>query len=103
LSKVTVYAGVCGFTAIIKAEKSSKNKVKVKIACPCEMIKDLNKDLEGEIGRETFVRIFDSEIYKLANEHVKHTACPVPAAVLKAIEVELGLALPEDVKMKIKK
>lgn len=103
MSKVNVYAGVCGFTAIIKAEKSGKNKVRVKIACPCEMIKDLDKALEGEIGRDAFVRIFDSEIYKMANECVKHTACPVPVAVLKAIEVELELALPEDVKMKIKK
>lgn len=104
MAKVTVYAGVCGFTAVIKAEKVDRKNVLVKIACPCEMIQDLGRDLEGrEIGRDAFVRLFDSMVYKLANEHVKHTACPVPAAVLKAIEVELGLALPEDVKMKIKK
>ncbi|MBI4316389.1 MAG: hypothetical protein HY679_10665, partial [Chloroflexi bacterium] len=26
-----------------------------------------------------------------------HTACPIPAAILKAIEVEVGIALPKDV------
>jgi cell wall assembly regulator SMI1 len=103
LSKVTVSAGICGFTAIIKARKAGKRKVKVKISCPCDMVKNLDKDLEGEISRDVLVRICDSEIYRLATKHIKHTACPVPTAVLKAIEVELGLALPKDVRMKVKK
>jgi hypothetical protein len=103
LTKVTVDAGICGFTAVIKATKTSKNKVRVTILCPCEMIKNLNGDLTEEIGREALIRIIDSEIYRLASKHIKHTACPVPSAILKAIEVELGLALPGNVKIKVEK
>ncbi|MFQ5975791.1 MAG: hypothetical protein ACE5J5_05720 [Candidatus Hydrothermarchaeales archaeon] len=104
MSKVTVDAGICGFTAIIKAKKKGKNKVRVKIFCPCEMIKNLDKDLnEIEISSDAFLKMCDSVIYRLASKHIKHTACPIPTAILKAVEVEMGLALPKDVTMKIAK
>ena len=38
---------------------------------------------------------------KLGAKHCAHAACPVP--VIKAIEVEAGLALPADVIIKISK
>ena len=37
---------------------------------------------------------------KLAAEHLVHPACPVPSGIIKAIEVEAGLALPKDVSIK---
>ncbi|NOZ77140.1 MAG: hypothetical protein GXO65_05605 [Euryarchaeota archaeon] len=103
MAKVTVSAGDCGYTAVITAEKTGKKKVRLRIVCPCEMVKDLAEDLEGEYGREVFSPILDSEIYRVSSRHIKHTACPVPSAILKAVEVELDLALPKDVRMKIKK
>jgi hypothetical protein len=30
-----------------------------------------------------------------------HSACPVPVGIIKAVEVEAGLALPADVSIKI--
>ncbi|MFQ5887990.1 MAG: hypothetical protein ACE5HY_04770 [Candidatus Hydrothermarchaeales archaeon] len=102
MSKVTVDAGICGFTAIIKAKKKGKNKVRVEIFCPCEMIKEMDTELRGiEVSSNAFLKICDSVVYRLASKHIKHTACPVPAAILKAVEVEMGLALPKDVTMKI--
>jgi hypothetical protein len=103
MSKVKVSAGACGFTVVIKAEKNDKNKLKLKIASPCEMIKNLAKELDEVSGDNVFLRINDSEIYKIASKHIKHPACPVPAAILKAIEVEMGFALPKDVTMTIEK
>ena len=38
-----------------------------------------------------------SRIWQLAGKHRLHAACPVPVGILKAIEVEAGLALPADV------
>lgn len=102
MSKVTVDAGICGFTAIIKAKKKGKNRVKVDIFCPCEMIKDMDSELrEIDVTPEAFSKICNSVVYKLASKHIRHTACPVPAAILKAVEVEMELALPKDVTMKI--
>jgi hypothetical protein len=39
----------------------------------------------------------ESVVYQSAARHIRHTACPIPAAILKAIEVEVGIALPQDV------
>jgi hypothetical protein len=38
-----------------------------------------------------------SEVYKCASKCHLHASCPVPMAILKAIEVEAGLALPRPV------
>jgi hypothetical protein len=35
-------------------------------------------------------------VLRAAAEHLPHPACPVPAGMLKAIEVAAGLALPAD-------
>ena len=40
---------------------------------------------------------------RLAAEHLVHPACPVPSGILKAIEVEFGLALPKDASIKPRK
>ena len=106
MSKVTVDAGICGFTAIIKAAKIKEGGggVGVEVFCPCEMVKRLSKELRDlEFGTKAFYGISDSVVYQLASKHIGHVACPVPSAILKAIEVELELALPKDVSMKIVK
>jgi len=39
----------------------------------------------------------------VASRDISHAACPVPSAILKAIEVEVGAALPQDVTMTIER
>ncbi len=41
--------------------------------------------------------------YRDAMLDMKHVACPVPVAILKAVEAELGFALPKDVSFQIQK
>jgi hypothetical protein len=36
-------------------------------------------------------------------KHCTHAACPVPVGIIKAVEVETGLALPADVSIKLSK
>ncbi len=68
------------------------------------MVKRLNEEFrDREFGPEVFSTMLDSEIYSLCSKHVKHISCPLPAAILKAIEVEDGLAVPKDVRMKVEK
>lgn len=102
MAKVTLDAGACGFKVVIKAAKTGDRRYKVELASPCEMVKRLNKELKDkEFGREVFSSIEESEIYKLCSKHIKHISCPLPAAILKAIEVEGGLAVPRDVKIEV--
>lgn len=41
-------------------------------------------------------------VWELAAKHCPHAACPVPVGILKAVEVEAGLALPADVSIEIR-
>jgi hypothetical protein len=45
----------------------------------------------------------ESAIYLAASAAKCHTACPVPSAIIKAVEVAAGLALPKDVQFTISK
>jgi hypothetical protein len=36
-------------------------------------------------------------------KYCTHAACPVPVGIIKAVEVEMGMALPMDVIIKINK
>lgn len=102
MSKVTLDAGTCGYRVGIKAHKKGKKGFIVELVSPCEMVSNLNKELKDEVfDRKIFTSILDSPVYKLCSKHLKHVACPLPSAILKAIEVEDGLAVPKNVIMKI--
>lgn len=104
MSKVTVFTGICGFTAIIKVKKQEDGSLKISMASPCEMIKKMGEELKEVDWAQAITRnMCDSIIYQVANRHIRHTACPAPSAVLKAVEVEVGIALPKDVTMKIER
>ena len=100
-TRVEVFAGVCGHSAVIDVTKVDDAHVQVVITSACEQITDMNPDLarvqwKGK-GHEVFKRMTESAVYQSAAQHIRHTACPIPAAILKAIEVEVGIALPKDV------
>ena len=44
-----------------------------------------------DIAREMGVKLLETEVYRLANEHVCRNSCVVPAAILKALEVEANI------------
>jgi hypothetical protein len=104
MAKVTLDAGACGFKVIVKATKTGHRKYRIELISPCEMVKNLDEDLKNkEFGPDVFSTIIDSDIYKLCSKHIKHISCPIPAAILKAIEVEGGLAIPKNLKMNVEK
>jgi hypothetical protein len=103
---VEVFAGVCGHSAIIEVSRLDEAHVQVVIRSACEQITDMNPDLtrlqwKGK-GHEVFKRMTESLVYQSAARHIRHTACPIPIAILKAIEVEVGIALPKDVTISFK-
>lgn len=100
MSKVTVDAGCCGVKAVVRVKKTGDTGVSVRVSSDCEMLANMNPDLTEVNWREgVFGRISDCSIYEIASRHIQHTTCPVPAAILKAIEVEVGLAAPVSVTM----
>jgi len=104
LTKVKVFAGACGFTSVIQVQSGGQTTVKVRIISACTMLRSMNKDIaELDWKKGIFDKITESVIYRSAGEHIKHTDCPVPCAIIKAIQVEIGAAVPKDVKIRIQK
>jgi hypothetical protein len=42
-------------------------------------------------------------IHEMGVKYCTHAACPVPVGIVKAVEVEAGLALPKDVVIRLAK
>lgn len=107
MARAEVDAGICGYTATIEARQTSRDTVAVHIESACEMITAMNEELAAVKWRgkehQVFRRIPESAVYKCAGCHIRHTGCPVPTAIVKVIEVEVGVALPRDVTIRIYK
>ncbi len=104
MTKVKVMAGACGFTSVVKAEKTNKMRVKVEIISACEYLRSMNPDMvDIDCSKGVLVQMCESFIYKLASQKLKGTDCPVPCAIIKAIQVELDGAIARDVTIKIQK
>ena len=97
MTKVTVDPGICGFVTTIEVDKIAKHKVKVVINSDCESVAELGESLTEVSVWDIFKQREDCEIYKAVSKCHLHITCPVPIAVLKAIEAEAELALPRDV------
>jgi pentose-5-phosphate-3-epimerase len=97
VTKVIVKSGACGYTVTITAEKGADQKIAVSLDTDCEMVKKMLEDI-AVVERFAALRGFMSNpVYRSAATHIKHVACVVPSAVLKALEVEAGLNVATDV------
>jgi hypothetical protein len=99
---VEVDAGSCGFITKIEVLKADARMVKVVVSSDCEMIIEWGEAL-GSIDWGQCLRNFiDSPVFQCSSKHIRHVACPVPVALLKAMEVEVGVALPVDVTIRFR-
>ena len=97
MTRVIINPGVCGFKAIVEVVKESKRKVSISIDSEFEQVAGLARSIKEVDIWDVLKPDSDSEIRRQAVEHKLHAACPVATGILKAIEVEAGLALPRDV------
>jgi len=99
MTKVIVNAGACGFTVTITAEKEPGKKIRISLDTECEMVKKMQEDISLLDMRAVFTGHLNNPVYRSAAKYVHHVACPVVSGILKAVEVEAGLALPKDVRI----
>jgi hypothetical protein len=50
--------------------------------------------------KELFMPLTRNPVYIAAEKSGCHPSCAIPAAVIKAVEVALGMALPKEVRIK---
>jgi hypothetical protein len=101
---VLVNAGVCGRTATIRAAKTAGYVVRIELDTDCPHVaKIAPQPVEVDALREIGLRGGLPPLLETAYRCCAHAACPVPSALVKAVEVAGGLALPDDVTMRISK
>ena len=92
--RVCVDAGVCKMRTLITAKDNGMGLIDLDIKSDCPNILKMSWRLEPMSPyAEVEAEFNKSTIYQLANDAIPHTACPVPSAMVKALEVagDLGL------------
>jgi hypothetical protein len=103
LSKAEITSGICGFTTIVKAQQQGRI-VKLSIQSDCKAIQRLAGELtEVEPFQEITFRGKGPRTLEAGALYCSHPGCPVPVGIVKAVEVEAGLALPADAVIKLSK
>ncbi|MDP2278961.1 MAG: hypothetical protein Q8K51_12120 [Nitrospirota bacterium] len=99
MTKAVVNSGICGFSVTVIAGKREGKEIHISLDTECEMVKKMAEDISSLDMMAAFTGFANNPVYKSAARHLKHAACPVPSAILKAVEVEAGLCIPKGVKM----
>ena len=102
-TRVIVNPGICGFRCTIHAEKVGKGRVAVTILdSDCEQVQKMSQWF-NEISMEDLFKPFSRNPLFIRAEQARcHTTCLVPSAVLKAVEVEMGMAIQKDAGIEFK-
>lgn len=98
---VTVDPGICGFPCVIKACRIEARKVSLEISgSDCEQIQRMAAQLTSLSIKELFAPLSINPVYTAAENSGCHLSCAIPVAVIKAAEVALELALPQEAHIK---
>jgi hypothetical protein len=100
---VHVAPGICGFDCTVKASRIGERTAAVAIqGSQCAQI----QLFAAEVGRirlnDLFLPIRRNPVYICAEKSGCHPACVVPAAVLKAVEAALAMAIPRNIRISFK-
>lgn len=92
MSLVWIHAGQCGHESTIEARRVDMTHVSVRLDTTCEHVQRLSEALQTlDIAHEMSADLLDTEVYRTAGGFVCRNSCIVPAAILKALEVEANI------------
>lgn len=95
MAKAEIDSGVCGMTTTVVATAEGRS-VRLEFESDCDYVKALADELtQVDPFREISYRGEGPLTLSLAPQYLVHPACPVPAGIIKAVEVASGLALPK--------
>ena len=104
MAKAEICAGICGFNTTVIAKSNGDGTVHLDVESDCKAVMKFAEQLKDvDPYREFTWRRQGPKTLELAPQCLSHPACPVPSGIIKVVEVEAGLALPEDVTIKLSK
>jgi hypothetical protein len=96
MASAEIDSGICGFCTTVRT-KADGASVNVVVKSSCSHVQALAEQLTiVQPFTEISFRGDGPQTLRLAAKYLVHPACPVPSGIIKAIEVESGLALPKD-------
>jgi hypothetical protein len=108
VTEALVEAGACGFKVAIRAQQVKEGiddgTMRITVASACKDVMALAKELNGERPISEFLKpITNNIVFNSASKHIPCADCPIPSSILKAVRVEMGIALPKDVSVKFRR
>ena len=95
-TRVEVDGGVCGYATVISVSRLTPARVGIVLESQCPMVSACAASLSSFDWRSALDLRQDESLPHVMSRHIRHTGCPVVAAVAKAVEVEVGAYLPLD-------
>lgn len=103
MAHAEIFSGICGFHTNVETSMNG-SACRISIQSECKAIQRLCQALtEVSPFQEISHRRGTPKILQLGAQYCTHAACPVPVGIIKAVEIEAGLALPADVSIKLSK
>jgi hypothetical protein len=99
MAKIRITPGVCGMTTVVNVKQKEDKAFCITVESQCETVKTLSAALPPLTPRDAFKKITENPIYEAASSCLQHVACPVPCGILKAFEVEAGVAVAKNIHM----
>lgn len=95
-ARVSVMAGVCGFSTTIVAESEDGQNVSFVVESECENIDKLAQNLGVVDAYSEVGSGFEGRIHGTVRQSLRGccSGCVVPCGIFKAMQVAAGLALP---------
>ncbi len=104
MAKGTINGGICGFVTTVTATKAEGEKITLEISTECPNFRKVAEELvEIDPYDEIFKRLNLTRTCAIASKHSPHPSCIVPSGILKTIEVEAQLALPQEAGIQVEK
>jgi len=98
VTKCRVDPGACGFICLIEVGRTGKYKTTVRLESQCKQIVKLAAEIHEvdfmDIMRGSFAH---NRVFLSAARCKLHPSCPIPTALVKTVEAELGMAVKKSI------
>ena len=101
--KAQIQAGVCGLNTTVEATSPDGMNVLLHIHSDCPQVQAMAAELTELDAFQQVLQtpLIETTPAQLAQTYKLHTTCPVPIALLKAVEAAAGLALPANCEIEL--